>query len=645
MVTIISPVRLADCCKFISFLRRQKTYHSTYLAMRQKHLLSFVFLLFFGIVKGQNQPDPPNILWIVSEDNSPLLGCYGDEFAITPNLDRFAKEGVLYENAFATAPVCAPSRSTLITGVYPPSMGTHHMRSSNAIPGFIKFFPRYLREAGYYCTNNVKKDYNTIDQEVAWDESSDSATYRNRPTGKPFFAVFNVTTSHESSVHEPIERLVHDRRKVPIPAYHPRTPEMEHDWAQYYDQVTMMDAQVGKVLQELEEQGLADNTIVFYYSDHGGVLGRSKRYMYESGLHIPLIIRFPEKYQSLASGEANTRTDRLVTFVDFAPTVLSLAGIPVPEYMQGRAFGGEQEQAPREYAYGFRGRMDEVYDLSRSVRDKQFRYIRNYMPHRIYGQYLEYLWRAPSMRSWEAAYRTGALNEAQSAFWERKPPEELYDVTQDPDNVHNLANDPQYQADLQRLRAANNEWARSIHDAGFLPEAEIIARAQQQSATIYEVVREPELPLDRIIETAELASAEDSTNLDELTKRLDDQESAVRYWAATGCAILGKQAVSAHADLEKHLDDPSPSVAVASAEALYYLGDKEKSIATLSRALQNEQEMTRVHALNVLKLIGEDARPALASAKALVASRDPEDNSYDMRAALRLIELLESPGR
>ena len=610
-----------------------------------KYFLCCLLLLLSWIARGQSQPAPPNILWIVSEDNSPILGCYGDEFATTPNLDRLASEGVLYENAFATAPVCAPSRSTLITGVYPPSMGTQHMRSSNAIPEFIKFFPRYLREAGYYCTNNVKKDYNTFDQEEAWDESSDTATYHNRPAGKPFFSVFNFTTSHESSIHEPINRLMHDPEKVPIPAYHPRTPEMEHDWAQYYDKVTMMDAQVGKVLQELEEQGLADNTIVFYYSDHGGVLGRSKRYMYESGLHIPLIIRFPKKYQELALDAPSTRTDRLVTFVDFAPTVLSLAGVPIPEYMQGQAFLGKQEQSPREYAYSFRGRMDEVYDISRSVRDKRFRYTRNYMPHRIYGQYLEYLWRAPSMRSWEAAYQAGELNEVQSAFWEQKPPEELYDVAQDPDNIHNLANDTQYQQDLQRLRAANSEWVSNIHDAGFLPEAEMIARAESRNTTIYEIVRDPKLPLDRIIETAELASMGDPQHLDKLMTQLSDDESVIRYWAATGCAILKEQAEPARSVLEEHLTDPSPSVAIASAEALYYLGDKEKSVKTLSQALENDQEMARVHALNVLKLIGEDARPALASAKELVASKDSEDNSYDTRAARRLIELLESPGR
>ena len=601
--------------------------------------------LFFLCARTAAGQDRPNILWIVSEDNSPIIGAYGDEFATTPNIDRLATEGVLYENAFATAPVCAPSRSTLITGVYPPAMGTQHMRSGNPIPKFIKFFPRYLREAGYYCTNNVKKDYNTEDQEGAWDESSVSATYKNRPKGKPFFAIFNFTTSHESSIHEPMNRLVHDPEEVPIPPYHPRTEEMKHDWAQYYDRVTMMDAQVGKVLQELEKQGLADNTIVFYYSDHGGVLGRSKRFMYESGLHIPLVVRVPEKYQSLAPGKPDTRTDRLVTFVDFAPTVLSLAGIHIPDYMQGKAFLGNQQQPPSEYAYGFRGRMDEVFDMSRSVRDKKFRYTRNYMPHRVYGQYLEYLWRAPSMRSWEAAYQAGELNEVQSAFWESKPAEELYDIANDPHNVRNLANDPQYQPDLERLRAANVAWVKRINDAGFLPEAEMISRAEEQQTTIYEVMRDPALPLDRIIETAELASEGDLANLNELEGRLEDQESAVRYWAATGCVILGEQAQPARAALEKHLADPSPNVAIASAEALYLLGEKEKSLDALTKALSYDQEMARVHAFNVLKLIGEDARPALKAAKELVAN-SPADNSYDLRAAHYLIEKLEeNPGK
>ena len=246
-----------------------------------KNILSLLLLFIVLPEIHAQQKDKPNILWIVSEDNSPFLGCYGDKFATTPNLDKFAKQGIQYNNAFATAPVCAPSRFTLITGMYPPSMGTEHMRSTYPVPDDVKFFPRYFREAGYYTTNNAKKDYNTTDQPEAWDESSAKATYKNRKPGQPFFAVFNLNVSHESSIHTsvPTNKLKHDPEKVTLPPYHPTTPEMKHDWAQYYDKIEDMDRQVGALLKELEAEGQAQNTIVFYYSDNGGILGRSKRFL------------------------------------------------------------------------------------------------------------------------------------------------------------------------------------------------------------------------------------------------------------------------------------------------------------------------------------------------------------------------------
>lgn len=603
--------------------------------------LSLVLLAsLFSCEPAKQVPDdlpPPNILWLVSEDNSPLMGCYGDRFATTPRLDHFATEGILYENAFATAPVCAPSRSTLITGMYPPSMGTQHMRSSNPIPDFIEFFPKYLREAGYYCTNNAKKDYNTIDQSAeAWDESSREATYLNRPAGKPFFAIFNQGVSHESSIHKPLDTLKHDPREVPIPPYHPRTPEMEHDWAQYYDKVEMMDQWVGEKLAELEEEGLAENTIVFYYSDHGGVLGRSKRFMYESGLHIPLIIRFPKKYRHLAPGDAGTRTDRLVTFLDFAPTVLSLAGVEVPAYMQGHAFLGPQAVEPRTYAHAFRGRMDEVFDLCRSLRDQRFRYTRNYLPHRKYGQYLEYLWRAPSMRSWEAAYKAGELNEVQSAFWEPKPAEELYDCLEDPHNVNNLADDPAYAEVLERMRQANDAWILQSRDAGFMPEADMLSRAGD--STIYAYTHSDAYRLPYILETAKLASTATEADVPDLLKRLRDDDAAVRYWAATGCLILGEAADEAIPVLTDLLEDPAPNVAIAAAEALYAMGQKAAALTTLADALNYEQVMARVHAFNVLNQVGSDAVVALASAQALLEGVDPQDRRYDYRSARYLLD-------
>lgn len=594
--------------------------------------------------EGAGSQERPNILWIVSEDNSPFLGSYGDDFATTPHLDRLAEEGVRYERAFANAPVCAPARSTLITGVSPTSMGTEHMRSEYPLPELIRFFPEYLRNAGYYTTNNAKTDYNTSVAEArmrdAWDESSSTATYADRAPGQPFFAVFNTSISHESSLHEPVNALTHDPERVPIPPYHPRTPEMEWDWAQYYDKITEMDAWVGQLLQELEDAGLADETIVFYYGDHGGVLGRSKRYLYESGLRVPLIIRFPEKYAHLAPGEPGTRVDRIVTFADFAPTALSLAGIPVPDYMQGRPFLGGQEADPETYAFGLRGRMDERLDLSRTVRDERYRYIRHYMPHKIDGQYIEYLWRAPSMRSWEAAYRAGSLDSVQAAFWEPKSAEVLYDVDVDPHNVRNLAGDPAYREVLERLREAGRQWSLETRDVGFIPEAMITDIAEE--TPLYDYARSGRYGLERILETASMASSRDARHLDVLVLRLEDDDPVVRYWAATGCTVLGEEAASARAALHALLADQEASVRIAAAEALHHLGEAAGILPTLTGALANDNLMVRVQALNVLETMGDEAAPALAAITALVPD-DPVDYEYDSRAARRLVEQLSSP--
>lgn len=592
-----------------------------------------ILLLFFFPAKAQ---DRPNILWIVSEDNSPFIGAYGDEFATTPHIDKLAERSVRYTNAFATAPVCAPARSTIITGVYPTAMGTQHMRSANPIPSLIRFFPGYLRDAGYYTTNNSKKDYNTVDQPEVWDESSPTATYKNRKPGQPFFAVFNITTSHESSLHQPADSLRHDPDQVPIPPYHPSSPEMKHDWAQYYDKIEEMDARVGEILQELEEAGLADSTIVFYYSDHGGVLGRSKRFLYESGLQVPLIIHFPKMYKELAPGPPGSSLDRIVTFVDFAPTILSMANIGVPPYMQGQAFLGKQQAAPRDFAFAFRGRMDERIDMMRSVRDKKYRYIRNYMPHKIYGQYLEYLWKAPSMASWERLHKEGKLNEVQSRFWNAKPAEELYDVQADPHNVVNLALNPDYADVLDRMRKANQEWMLQTLDLGFIPEAMF---EEVREPTLYEYGRSGRYRLGEIMDIAEAASSGSAEHLPLFMQRLTNPDPIQRYWAATGCIILGEKARPAMAALKKALDDPQVAVRIAAAEALYVLGESVVAIKTLQAALKDSNKMARVQALNALEIMEGDARPAFAAIEALTSDK-LQDQDYDIRAANHLFQKL-----
>ncbi len=603
----------------------------------------FFLLLFFSFSCSQKETtqitsDPPNFLWIVSEDNSPFFGCYGDSFATTPSLDKLASQGIVYENAFANAPVCAPARSTIITGMYPPSMGTQNMRSVYPISESIKFFPQYLREAGYYCTNNSKEDYNMPKPEGVWNESSRTAHYKNRAEGQPFFAIFNFTTSHESSIHKsiPNDSLRHDPDKVTLPPYHPDTPEMRHDWAQYYDKVEDMDKQVGSVLQELEDAGLADNTIVAYYSDHGGVIARSKRFVYESGTHVPMIWRFPEKYAHLAPGKPGARTDRLVSFIDLAPTMLSLAGVEIPEYIQGKAFLGNQQAQPREFVHLFRGRMDERIDKVRAIRDKKFRYIKNYMPHRIYGQYIEYLWRAPSCRSWEQTYLAGNCNEAQSAFWEEKPAEELYDVSVDPWEVNNLAVDPAYQDILDRMRQETNRWMTEIADTGLMPEGQMSTLNQDQPS--FEYTHSGSYDFDKIKHAADVATMRDISNLDEIISFLKDENPTVRYWGANGCLILKSNALPAKAALLEVLDDESPDVRIAAAEALCHLGENENAVPVLISALDEENLMVRVHALNSFHILGEEtAKAAMPKIKEIV--KDKEGRSYDLRAAERLVEL------
>jgi arylsulfatase A-like enzyme len=586
--------------------------------------------------KSEIQGIRPNILWMVSEDNGPFLGCYGDQNAITPNLDKLAQQGILYHNAFANAPVCAPARSTIITGMYACSLGSQHMRSKNPIPDSIKFFTQYLREAGYYCSNQHKEDYNTIKPDGAWDESSREASYLNRRTNQPFFSVINCTISHESSLHESIN-TIHDPKKMKLPPYHPDTPEIRHDWAQYYDKITEMDRQVGQTLAELDSHGLAKDTIVFYYSDHGGVLPRSKRFLYDSGTHVPMIVRFPKKFQHLAPSTPGTRTDRMVSFVDLAPTILNLAGVKIPDHIQGKAFLGPQTDPPSEYVFLFRGRMDERYDMVRAVRDKRFKYMRNYMPHLIYAQYLNYLWRMPAMRSWDKEHEEGNLTGPQNYFFRKKPVEELYDALKDPHEVNNLAENPKYRDVLDRMRKALDQWTMEIRDLGYLPEAEMVTRSKGK--TPYEMGHNAnEYNISTIRQAAHMASQQDEKNLSVLTAYLGNEDCAVRFWGAIGCLALGRKAKTASVILRKCLNDSSPDVRIVAAQALCNLGESKTVLDVLREALDHENEFVRLRAANALDYIDESARPLLPVFKEKLS--DP--SKYIVRVMEKAIAELET---
>ncbi|MBS9462885.1 sulfatase [Flagellimonas sp. 389] len=591
-----------------------------------------------GCKKSEEKP-PPNILWIVSEDNSAYLGCYGDSLAITPNLDKMAREGHLYTHAYANAPVCAPARNTIITGVYANSNGSQHMRSNNLLSETVRFFPEHLREKGYYCTNNEKEDYNTTVTRTIWDESSETAHYRNRKDGQPFFHVRNIHTTHESRLHDsiPLSELIHRPEKMVIPPYHPTTKDIKHDWAQYYDRITQMDAEVGEILEELERSGLAENTIIFYFSDHGGALARSKRYLYETGTHVPFIVRIPEKYKEWRPSAIGDSVDRLISFVDLAPTMLGLANIIRPEYLQGTVFLGKYKENAQDYVHMFKGRMDERYDMSRAIRDKRFRYIKNYNPFRVHGQPLSYLFRARSIRSWQREWESGNLNEVQSLFWKTKPQEELYDTENDPWEVYNLADDPDYLPVLLRMRKENLNWVNTIKDSGFIPEAEL--EEQTKGTTIYDYLRLSESELSDVIEAAENASLANSNSLPILMEYLNSENSSIRFWGATGLRIIQDDVKIESEPIEQAIDDSSISVSNMLSEILYELGEKEKGRLKLIENLKKGNHYSRVHTLNIIDILGLDDKETKQTVIEFYQQNfENNRNRYDLRMARHLFK-------
>ena len=539
-----------------------------------KTLLFIFFASYASLLAGKL----PNILWLTSEDNGPHLGCYGDKYADTPNLDGLAARGMIYTRAISNAPVCAPARTTIISGMYPTSTGAEHMRSMTNLPKSFKMYPVYLRKLGYYCTNNSKEDYNLEKDGQVWNEGGRKATWANRPNkDQPFFAIHNFTISHESQIRKRPHQQVHDPKKVRIPAYHPDTPEVRQDWAQYYDKLSEMDKMVGEKLQLLEEQGLAENTIIFYFGDHGSGMPRSKRWPYFSGINVPLIVYVPAKWKHLASSEykAGGSSDRRVGFIDLAPTLLSIAGQKPPQHMQGHAFMGTEEAPAQEFGYGFRGRMDERYDMVRSIVGKKFIYIRNYMPHKPYGQHVSYMFQTPTTQVWKKMFDEGKLNESQSYFWKTKPPEELYDLDNDPDEVNNLAKSRKHADILMSMRRAHLDHINQIIDVGFLPEGEIHSRSAGSNP--YDMARTDKYPYKRIFLAADMASGLSPWATKTLINYLRDKDSAIRYWGAMGLLMRGKKGLSMTGKyLEKALHDDSPYVRVVAAEALGKFGNQDQ---------------------------------------------------------------------
>jgi len=589
----------------------------------------------FGRTAGavESTAPRPNILWLTAEDIGPHLGCYGDTYADSPHIDALAARGLRYDRAWSNAPVCAPARTAIITGMHPTSLGAEHMRSMVRIPESMRLFPQLLRDHGYYCTNNRKEDYNIQPHGEIWDESSGAAHWKNRAEGQPFFAVFNFTESHESRIRTRPHELQRDPAGAPVPPYHPDTPEVRHDWAQYYDTIEEMDARVGQALAELDEAGLSEDTIVFFYGDHGSGMPRHKRWPYNSGLHVPYIVHVPEKFRHLAPSdyEPGGATGRLTDFVDLAPTVLSLAGLQAPMWMHGRAIMGAHEAEPNTHLFGYRGRMDERIDMVRSVTDGRFVYIRNFMPHLIQGQHLEYMWQTPTTQVWQRMYRAGELEPPQTHFWEPKAPEELYDLENDPHEVNNLA-DSAAHGDIRAVLAAIlHGHMGATRDTGLLPEAELHRRAGAD--TIREMALDRErYPIVTLDAAARIAASRDEAAIPRLVEWLGHDDPGVRYWAVIGVLTRGAAAFEPMADaLRDALDDANPSVRVAAASAVGKYGgeaDRQRAVDTLAELVSPEDNSVHVAvaALNAVEMLGDEAaalRPLIA-ALPLEDPREPE---------------------
>jgi len=559
----------------------------------------------------RNRGTQPHIVWINCEDLDDTLGCYGDPHAITPHLDALAQEGVVFRQAFANAPICAPARNCLITGMYPTSLGAQHLRCEITLPPDVEPFPVHLKRAGYFVTNQAKTDYN-FDPAGIYDYwRNDFAPWRKREReDQPFFSFFVLGTTHEGpgNRRERYEKettgLSPEKRTAPesirLPPYFPDTPAMRELWARYYDLVAAMDEEVGEILANLKRDGLWEDTIVFFFSDHGHGMPRHKRWLLDSGLRVPLIVRIPGKYRDLAPDAwPGSQSGRLVSFVDFAPTVLGLAGVKPPENLQGEAFLGPGTQSPRPWVFGARDRADDMFELSRCVHDGRFIYVRHFLPQlpylqggRIFGNDKE------SLRELRRARDAGDFDSLPPhLFAERKPVEEFYDLREDPHEIANLIGDSRHGERIASMRDVLKRWILEHRDTGFLPESEYTRRAREAGLSIREMALSPEhYDLPAILAQAWGDGAETESG-----------DPGVSYWR-----IMQDDDSLTREDLVGHVNDGPGFLQVAAAQALCERGDVDAGLPVLVDLIRSSDLRLALEAARSLFLLGDLAEPVVA---------------------------------
>lgn len=524
----------------------------------------------------------PNVVWLISEDNSThYLSLYDQHGAQTPRIAEMAEHGLIYDHAFSNAPVCSVARTTLISGCYGPRIGTQYHRRSELVPmpPGLRMFPAYLRDVGYYTANNSKKDYNAIEGAGVWDASSKKASWRDRKPDQPFFYKQSFTASHESSLHfsqkvMATEKTETDPLSVFVAPYHPDTPTFRYTNARYRDRIRLIDQQVGEVLDELKKDGLLEETFVFYFGDHGGVLPRGKGYAYESGLHVPLVVRIPDKWKHLVDAEAGSRQSGFVSFIDFGPTVLNLAGVDLPAQVDGKPFLGagvsSREVNKRNTAYGYADRFDEKYDLVRTLRKGRFEYIRNYQPFNFDGLQNNYRYRMLAYQEWRELYQAGKLSPTQARFFQTRPIEELYDVEADPHEVQNLAADPRYASQLHELRTELQSQEQQLPDLSFYPESVLVDEAVNGPV---EFGQAHQKQIAHLVEIADLSLLPFTDARQSIEKAIRSENAWERYWGLIVCSCFGNEAQPFVEQAVKIAQtDSEPLVRVRAAEFLGLIG-------------------------------------------------------------------------
>ena len=542
-------------------------------------ILSLVIICWFIELSYSAEPTKrPNFVFIVSEDNSiHYLRLYGNKLGITPNIERLADNGLTFNHAFSGAPVCSVARSTLATAMHAPRVGFQYHRKSAlaSLPSGVKPWSQVLRENGYYTTNNAKTDYNfNVNRKEVWDMSSNKATWRNRPNkAMPFFHMQSFADSHESRLHFPLKQMETPTKTSPddvmLQPYFPDTPIMRYTKARYYDRIRVIDSQVGKIVNQLKEDGILEDTFVFYFGDHGGVMPRSKGYAYESGLHVPLVVRIPENFKKLIDHKRGTRTNGFVSFIDFGPTVLNLASISVHKELDGQAFFGKgvsaADLANRDEVFGHADRFDEKFDMVRTYRKGKWKYIRNYQSYYADGLQNNYRYRQLAYDNWRNLYRAERLNPVQRQFFERRSVEQLFNLEKDPHEVTNLAADPAQSKRLAEMRGLLKNKMKSINDLSFYPENRMVTTALNDGVAFG---REHSKQISRLSDLADTALRPFSEVKQALASSLQSKGALRRYWALKVCSNFGEKAKSLAIAAMPLLNDENLMVRVRAAEFL-----------------------------------------------------------------------------